>query len=31
MKEKELKEILKHDFYWEANECFDKGLVHDII
>jgi ATP-dependent protease ClpP protease subunit len=30
MKKNEIKEALKHDLWWGANECIQKGLVDDI-
>lgn len=28
---KELKEVLKHDLWWDAKKCLEYGLVDDII
>ncbi|GAI07897.1 unnamed protein product [marine sediment metagenome] len=30
-KEKELSEILKHDIWWTAKDCLDRGLIDRII
>lgn len=31
MDEEDLKEILKHDYYWDAQTCLEKGLVDGIL
>ncbi len=31
MDEDDLKEILKHDYYWDARTCVEKGLVDEIL
>ncbi len=31
MTEDDLKEILKHDYYWDAQKCLEKGLVDEIM
>ena len=31
MTEDDLKEILKHDYYWDAKTCLEKGLVNEIL
>jgi ATP-dependent protease ClpP protease subunit len=31
MNEDDLKEILKHDYYWDARTCVEKGLVDEIM
>jgi ATP-dependent protease ClpP protease subunit len=31
MSEDDLKEILKHDYYGDAQTCLEKGLVDEIL